>query len=335
MGLTLIECAAGLVLAALTLRDVFDTVVVPGGTRGLLRVPRRLVFGTLPLWKRIRQRPIAVAFAPVMLAGSFVVWMLLLLLAFGLLVHGLSASFQPHVQNLGQALYLAGGAMVTIGLGAVEPATGAARAVTVGAGLCGLSVMTLAVTYLLEVQSNMAQRDTGVLKLSTTAGQPPSAIVLLERYAQLGCRDELVPYLREGRDWCAAVLQSHASHPSLIYFRSAGTGSGWPATVGVLIDLGLILEQLVEEPAAAGAAVLAREQADRLACELASQQQLEVAETPVSDAQLDALMGRLAAAGYRLRTPLDRGRFQQARARHAAPSDALSRHLCTQAAPLV
>jgi hypothetical protein len=195
--------------------------------------------------------------------------------------------------------------------------------------------MTLAVTYLLEVQSNMAQRDTGVLKITTTAGQPPSALVLLERYAQLGCRDELVQILRNGRDWCAAVLQSHASHPSLIYFRSAGTGSGWPATVGALIDLALILELLVDEPAATGAAVLAREQADRLACALASQQRLELGPAPVDEAQLSALCGRLAAAGYRLREGPGRAAFPQARARHAAPAEALSHHLCTPGAPLV
>ena len=58
------------------------------------------------------------------------------------------------------------------------------------------------------------------LTISTTAGDPPSAIVLLERYAQLGCQDELTDVLRDCRDWCATVLQSHASHPSLIYFRT-------------------------------------------------------------------------------------------------------------------
>ena len=124
------------------------------------------------------------------------------------------------------------------------------------AGFSGLVVLTMAVTYLLQVQNNIAQRDTGVMKLSTTSGQPPSAVGLLERYAALRCRSELPGVLRGGRDWCAMVLQSHASHPSLIYFRSAGTGAGWPATMGALVDAALIFELLVDEPGTFGAAVL-------------------------------------------------------------------------------
>ena len=37
-----IEVVLGIVLVALALRDVFDTVVVPGESRGSLRVARRL-----------------------------------------------------------------------------------------------------------------------------------------------------------------------------------------------------------------------------------------------------------------------------------------------------
>jgi hypothetical protein len=55
---------------------------------------------------------------------------------------------------------------------------------------------------------------------------------LLERYADLDAPEEMRRALYDGRDWCASVLQSHASHPSLIYFRSVGTDTGWPAAAG-------------------------------------------------------------------------------------------------------
>jgi hypothetical protein len=56
----------GLVLAGLTLRDVFDTVVVPGGSRASLRVAQRLGSVLLPLWKAVRgrRRGISGGFAP-------------------------------------------------------------------------------------------------------------------------------------------------------------------------------------------------------------------------------------------------------------------------------
>jgi hypothetical protein len=50
-----IEVILGIMLVGLSLRDVFDTVVVPGESRGSLRVARRLLSTMLPIWKMIRR----------------------------------------------------------------------------------------------------------------------------------------------------------------------------------------------------------------------------------------------------------------------------------------
>jgi hypothetical protein len=331
---TIIECAVGFGLAAVALRDVFDTVVVPGRARGSLKISRHLVLVGLPLWKRVRHRGIGVNFAPVVLLMSFVTWMLLLVLGFGLMMHALRDWFAPALGGFGESLYVAGSALATIGLGDSD-AYGPAAAVVVGAGFCGLAVMTMAVTYLLEVQSNIARRDTGVLKLSTFSGHPPSALGLLERYAELGCRDALVGVLREGREWCAEVLQSHSTHPFLIYFRSAGTGAGWPASLGTLADLALIIEFLLDDPGARGAAALLRQQAHRLAHDLAAVLELAPATLSTSCRDVDALCGRLRAAGYRLRDHPDRPGFIAARSAEVGRVQVLSQHLGTPEAPLL
>lgn len=331
---TVLECTLGFVLACITLRDVFDTVVVSGPARGTLRVPRRLTAVLLPVWKRLGRGPIGVAFAPLVLVGSFVAWMLLLVLAFGLMAHSLSDSFSPPLAGFGQALYLTGCALATVGTAGLE-GNGLAAVVVVGAGLCGLAVMTMAVTYLIGVQANIAQRDRGVLKITTTAGQPPTAVAVLERYAALGSRNEVGDVLRHGRDWSAAVLQSHESHPPLIYFRSAGTDSGWPATVGALVDLALAIELLLDEPQWRGAAVLLREQCERLVEDLASLLHLQPASAEGSLAEVDAVRERLRAAGYTLRAGADPADFLAARQQHAACVEALSLHLGTPGAPLL
>ena len=65
MVLRIAEFLVGLVIAAMTLRDVFDTVVVPGGSRASLRVTRRVGHVYLFLWKHLRRRPgISGSFAP-------------------------------------------------------------------------------------------------------------------------------------------------------------------------------------------------------------------------------------------------------------------------------
>lgn len=331
---TLLEGLLGFTLAAITLRDVFDTVVVPGRTHGTLKVSRRLVFLALPVWKHVRHRGIGVNFAPAVLVGTFASWMLLLVLGFALMMHALREAFSSPLQGFTEALYVAASALATIGVGN-SAAHGMAALVVVLAGFCGLAVMTMAVTYLLEVQGNIALRDTGVLKIGTTAGQPPSAIAVLERYAALDSVDELADMLRDGRSWCAAVLQSHASHPSLIYFRSARTGAGWPAALGALMDLALVLELLVDDRAGYGPAVLAREEADRLAREIVALLRLDPPPRETSAADVDTLCERLAAAGYTLRPGQDSAHFARMRAEHVRAIDALAEHLGAPNAPLL
>jgi hypothetical protein len=334
MFVRVIEGIAGLVVAWMTLRDVFYTVAVPGSTRGLLRVSRRLVRLALPLGRRGGRHGIPVNFAPIVLVGSFATWMFLLVLGFGLILHALAGSFEPPLDGFGHALYVAGGAMGTIGFGTAD-ARGLARGVVVVAGFCGLAVMTLAVTYLLEVQSNIAQRDVGVLKLTTTAGKPPSALALLERYALLACHDETPRVLRDGRQWCATVLQSHATHPWLVYFRSVGTASGWPAALGALMDLALIAQWLLDDRALRGPAVLAGEEAHRLACEVVGLLRLDVPARAVLREEAQRLCERLVAAGYRLREDRDLDGFIAAREEHASRIEALARHLGTAPSPLL
>lgn len=336
IGWKAIEVVLGIVLVGLALRDVFDTVVVPGEARGALRVARRLLSAMLPLWKRMRRGKtgISTSFAPSVLMASFVTWMALLLVGFGLIAHGLGSWFSPPADSFEQAAFIAGSALATVGLSGIE-AHGPARWVLVAAGICGLAVLTMAVTYLIEVQEGISRRDSGVLKITTTSGQRPSALGLLERYADLDAPEEMRRTLYDGRDWCASVLQSHASHPSLIYFRSVGTGAGWPAALSTIMDLALIFELLIDDPKSRAAAVLLRAEGLRLVGEVAGLIGLEPKSDGPAVAEIEALCERLSAAGYRLRSNPDVKRFAVKRAEYARCIEAIAEHLGTPIAPLV
>jgi hypothetical protein len=323
-----VELIAGIALVLVTLRDVFDTVVVPGGSKATLRVARRSVFLLLPLWKQMAsRRGISTSFAPLILVLSFTVWMTLLALAFGMIAHALSSSFDPPLTGFWQAVYLVGSGLVTVGLSQTE-AVGAGRWVVLGSGFCGLAVMTMAVTYLLEVQTSIAARDTGILKLGNSAGEPPSALALLEKYAAIDNLAGLPEVLRDGRNWCAAVQQSHASHPSLIYFRSVGTGAGWPAALGALLDLALIIEHCIDMPHLRGRAVLLREDGTRMARELIALLDLPVSPKFNEESRaFDALRRRIETAGYPLRSIDEYQTFRAARAELTSLVEALADHL--------
>jgi len=327
---------AGLVLAGMTLLDVFETVIVPGGTRASLQVAKRLVWALLPLWKAIRgkRHGLSGTFAPLILVLCFTIWMTLLAFGFGLMSYAARGDFEPPLKSFLDAVYIVGSSLVTVGLAESNPA-GAARWIVLGAGFCGLAVMTMAVTYLLEVQSSVERRDTGIIKLNTSAGEPPSAITLLQRFAAIGNRGEIAELLREGRNWCATVRQSHSNHPSLIYFQSVATGTGWPAALGALLDLALLSEHCLNDEALRGPAILLRDEGTRMARELAGVISLRPIDTQGEDAELKQAADQLRNAGYEIRDAPDFSVISEQRNQYISCVSALADHLGKPAAVLV
>jgi hypothetical protein len=337
MAVDTLLAVIGVVLAGMTLRDVFETVVVPGGSRASLRVARRLGSALLPVWKaaRGRRRGISGGFAPLVLFGTFLIWLALLALAFGLMAYAARAHFRPQLGSLAEGIYFAGSSMVTIGPGNADAARGIARWIIVGAGFCGLAVMTMAVTYLLQVQASISQRDTGIIKLNTSAGEPPSALTMLERFAALRYRGEVREVLMAGRDWCASVRQSHSAHPMLIYFQSIGIGSGWPAALGAILDLALLAEHIVDDDALYGPATLLRSEGTRMARDLAAEAGVKPIEVSADEAELKQAANRLATSGYPLRNDIRFGEMVAQRAQYRAYVDAIAAHIGKPAAALV
>ena len=328
MALDLVLFFAGVLLAWLTLRDVFETVVVPGGSRASLAVTRRVGRVLLMVWKQLRRRKrgISGTFAPLVLVSSFIIWMSFLAIAFGLMAYGVRAHFNPPLESFGDSVYEAGGALLTVGLSSHYPG-GPGRWIILAGGFCGLAVMTMAVTYLLEVQSSISRRDIGIIKLNTSAGDPPSALTLLERFAAIRNQGALARNLEEGRNWCATVRQSHTAHPSLIYFRSIATGAGWPAALGTLLDLALIIEHLVDDDGLYGPAVLLREEGARMAKELAAIARLEPADVKDNALELEQLARRLATSGYPIRANPNFLAMAKQRSEHASCVEAIAEHL--------
>lgn len=335
MLLRALEWVLGFVLAWLTLRDVFDTVVVPGGSRASLQVTRRVGRILLTIWKSVRgtRYGITFSFAPLVLVSSFIIWMSLLAIAFGLMIYALGTRFRPPVTTFGDAVYEAGTALVTVGLSPHFPA-GAGRWVVLAAGFCGLAVMTMAVTYLLEVQNSITRRDIGIIKINTSAGHPPSAVTLLERYAAIRHQSALAEVLDEGRNWCATVRQSHSAHPSLIYFQSVSTGAGWPAVLGALLDLALFAEHLIDDEGLYGPAVLLRQEGERMALELALISRVERTNERTDPDALRSVAARVAEAGYGIRANADFKEMARQRTDYTTCVDALAQHLGKPTAPL-
>ncbi len=186
MVLESLEFGAGLVVVLLTLSDIFSSIVIPGPNKGFLKIAVRVRGVVLPFWRYLsrtrghgRRQRLSNSFAPLIFFVTFATWIGLLLIGFGLLFQASMSSFKPPLAHFDQALYVAGSSLLTLGVSEVD-ATGHARWLVLWAALSGFGVITAAFTFILQVQSSLHQRETGVLTLSGMAGKPPSGIVLLE-----------------------------------------------------------------------------------------------------------------------------------------------------------
>lgn len=270
MAVSLLEFIVGLAIVAATLHDVFVTVVSPGASTGLLQLARRVRRSTLPLLRRRRgrsHRP-GRGYGPFLLIASFVLWMLLLHLGFGLMAHAVAPDFEGEPMTFPEALYLMGSSLVTIGLSGVD-AEGAARWLVLAAGICGLGVITMTITYLLTIQQMLHQRETRLLALSVEAGQPPSGADLLETYGRMNAPEGLAELFRDWRDWSAELLHSHTAHPALAFYRTTDAGPNWADALEAVLDAATVTMALVDaEAEVVAAATLAHRMGSRAAAHL-------------------------------------------------------------------
>lgn len=307
MGWKWVELLAGAAIAALALLDLFGTVAAPGRVRLGLHPAgaiRRLV---LPGWRRAATRrggeghSLLSGFAAFLLLSAFVSWVALVNLGFGLIVHALRADFRPAIESFPEALFQTGSAMMTLGLSG-RHAEGWARLAVVLAGLSGLQVVTLALTYILQIQTALQQRDAAVIMLSSRAGAPPSGLAVLTVMAELGLQPELADFFLDWERWAAQLLYSHAAHPVLGYFRSPDQDNDWLDSLAAVLDAAALMLSLVEDDGNRGRAELFFRTASRAAGDLCAQYGVHPGEPARPDqGRMAGVRRRLQDAGYRLR----------------------------------
>jgi hypothetical protein len=298
-----LEFAVGAVIAATTLVDVFASILVPGPATSALRVVGRIRQFSLPIWRWLssrgsggRQR-LSNSFAPLLFSLAFISWLLLLCLGFGLMLHACAQSFSPPLHGFGQALYVAGAYLLTVGTNEVQP-HGALRALLLFGALAGFGVITATITFILEIQANLHEREKGVLKLTGLSGNPPSGIGLLETFASLRMQRNLDSFFREWADWSAAVMNSHVSFPVLVYFHSVGAECDWVVAMQVVLDAATYMMELTEDESAGAAAYMHRA-GSRTASRLCDLFRLHPDSAQNLGApELTEVVDRLRAAGY-------------------------------------
>jgi hypothetical protein len=101
------------------------------------------------------------------------------------------------------------------------------------------------------------------------------------------------------------------------------------------MDLALMFELLIDDPASRAPSVLLRQEGLRLVEEIAGLIGLEPRDSPVTVSEVETICGRLTTAGYRLRRSTDMAAFASKRREHARCIGAIAEHLGTPEAPLL
>jgi hypothetical protein len=334
-----VEYLIGGVIVAAALADIFSTILVPGPAGGQLRVVLQVRRLTLPVWRyaaRHRaegdERP-GNGFAPFTFVLTFTAWMLLLLVGFGLLMHAAGSSFAPTLSRFDDALWVAGSSLLTLGVSEYD-ANGVARWLILAAALSGFSALTASITFLLQIQSGLHQREPRVLTLVGVAGSPPSGVSILETAATLSDRSYLDRFFLEWRDWAAATLHTHLSYPVLCYYRSSDAQNDWLTALEAVLDAASFAIALDEQGCIGGATLMHRT-GSRTASALRAGFKLEEPEPSARPDDLQGMADRLHRAGYPAATAHSLRRLAELRADYAGHVEALAAHLGASRAALV
>ena len=320
----LVTIVLGFFLLVLTMWDVFQTVVVPRPTPDRFRVARYVVRGSWRIVRAIGRRRSAEArdwlyglYGPAIAIGLLITWLAGLIIGYGLVLYGIRDQIRPVPESFGTTVYFAATSLLTLGFGDIVAEGTFARILVLVAAATGLGVVALVVTFLFSIYGSYQTRELEVIRLQATAGAPPSAVTLLEAFAQLELRDRLPAFFVVWQRWCAEVLDSHVAYPVLAYFRSSHDNLSWISALGTVLDAScLVLTTITDVPR--GDAELLRRVGSHLVEDVSNLGFRTGGARPLSREAFDLAYARLAEVGYQLE-PAEEAwpRFEAARSRYA------------------
>ncbi|MDP9016777.1 MAG: potassium channel family protein [Candidatus Eremiobacteraeota bacterium] len=239
----------GVFLIWISLRDVFQSVIVPRAVTRRFRISfylNRLLWHVWPAigWRirdDDRREDFFGTYAPFAMITTLALWVFVLIVGYGLLFYAIRGQLQPQPVTIWTAMYFAGTTMLTIGFGDYTGHTGLARLLSLAAGASGLSVVAVTTAYLFAIFGAFQKREAFVSYLGSRSGSPPSGMGLLTIHAFNGILGDLPQLFNQGQQWTSEVMESHLAYPILAYFRSSHDYESWPGALGTLLDAATLL----------------------------------------------------------------------------------------------
>lgn len=233
---------AGVVLLVITARSLMRTVIVPRALRSTISdAVTQLVVNTCRGLARLRstygKRDAVLAWAgPTILLALLITWLVLFLIAYGLLLYGLSG------QTLGESLRQAGSSLFTLGFADIDSSD--QTLIDFMAAATGPIVIALMIGFLPTIYSSYLHREAAVTSLSASAGEPAWGPEMLSRHTLAGTLDETSSEFARWRELSATMRMSHTMYPVLIWVRSVRANRHYLVSMIAALDAASLMVSL-------------------------------------------------------------------------------------------
>jgi hypothetical protein len=222
------EQIAGIIVVAGVLLDVFLTVLYARmGYSIIADLLAQVVWSSVFHISRAfsKRRPLLLSFGgPLIVVAVLAFWIIALICGVAMIFHpelgtAIRSSSGATPRDFITALYAAGAAMITLGMGTLEPHSPAARLLYVFDPVIGMSLMTLTITYIVEIYNALHDRNTLALKLHLISGKTGNAADLVAALGPGGDFTTSYSMLAEIGAEIISLKESHNFYPVLFYFR--------------------------------------------------------------------------------------------------------------------
>jgi hypothetical protein len=223
----------GAFLVAATTLSLMRTVVIPRALPSIISdtVSKAVIWFTV-LFARLRRsysaRDSALAWiGPSIILLQLITWLILYLIAYGLLIYGVSG------QDLGNSMRESGSSLLTLGFASVN--TESQTLIDFMAAATGPIVIAMLIGFLPTIYAAYLDREVDVTMLSAIGGEPAWGPELLARAAIGGTLDSLPLVMLDWARWATRLRMTHVIYPVLIWVR--GTRSTRHFVVSLLAVL--------------------------------------------------------------------------------------------------
>src|SRR5688500_16571141 len=236
---------AGAAVTVVVLLDIFLTVLYArAGTELLSPVVARTTWRLFRVVSRPfgRHRARVLTFCgPVILVVLIFVWAVGLALGAALIMHphlggGIRANQGPTPTDFMSALYAGATSLSFVGSGDFKPQSAGFQALYLWNSLIGTSVMSLVLTYVMQIYNALRSRNTLGLAIETFSNDTGDAAELIAGLGPEGQFNSGYNNLSSLALNACAVKESHHFYPLLFYFRFTEPYYSVSKTATVLLD---------------------------------------------------------------------------------------------------